>query len=145
MRLALWPDSTSDEVDGLVARRDDPDHRVLVAEAGRSAVGTAHVPLCGFAEVGTRPWAEGCESSPVAYLEGIWVDPPSRRSGVATALVDAALTWARKKGLTELASDTRPANAASRALHRSAGFQEVEQIVCLRRPVDPTPHPGSGS
>ena len=73
MRTALWPDSTADEVDALVARADEPGYRVLMARADDGR-------MVGFAEVGTRPFAEGCRTSPVAYLEGIWVEPGARRA-----------------------------------------------------------------
>jgi aminoglycoside 6'-N-acetyltransferase I len=125
MRTALWPDSVAREVDELVSRPRS-EYVVLVAE--REAVG-----LRGFAEVGHRPYAEGCATSPDAYLEGIWVDVEWRRSGVATSLLRAAEDWARSLGLAELASDSGVDNESSQAFHRAAGFEEVERIVCYRR------------
>lgn len=125
MRTALWPDSTATEVDHLLTRLPEA-YAVLVAERPDGGLGA-------FAEVGTRPYAEGCDSSPVAYLEGIWVDPGFRRSGLGAALVRHAERWALARGLTELASDADIHNQASLEFHVAAGFEEVERIVCFRR------------
>lgn len=127
MRTALWPDSSAAEVDELL-RRSGAAYVVLVAERPEGGLG-------GFAEVGTRPYAEGCASSPVAYLEGIWVDAELRRGGLALALVGAAADWARARGLKELASDALIENQVSLDFHAAAGFEEVERIVCFRRDV----------
>ena len=127
MRRTLWPDSTEAEVDDLLEERE-PNAFVLVAEG---------VPdgLAGFAELGSRRYAEGCVSSPVGYLEGIWVDPEARRCGIASSLVDGALAWARACGYAELGSDCDLENLASQAFHRATGFEEVQRIVCFRLPT----------
>ncbi len=128
MRMRLWPDSEPEEVDDLLAALEDgaTDYTVLVAErrAGK---------LRGFAEVGLRSSAEGCLSSPVGYLEGIWVDPDARRSAVGRALVRAGEAWAVARGCTEFASDCQLDNEATRAFHQAVGFAEVGRIVCYRR------------
>jgi aminoglycoside 6'-N-acetyltransferase I len=129
MRQALWPDSSAAEVEGLLNGRP-PDAHVLVA--GRDGGG-----LCGFAELGSRRYAEGCLTSPVAYLEGIWVDPDVRRRGVALSLVRQAQVWAESSGFTELGSDCDVENDASRAFHVAAGFVEVERIVCFSLSLTP--------
>ncbi len=147
MRQALWRDSTEAEVDTLLAA-PPPDAEILVAErsaAERSAAerSAAERPgaegregrLCGFAELGTRRFAEGCDSSPVAYLEGIWVDPDVRRTGVALALVREAEAWARSSGFTEFGSDCAIENEASQAFHTAAGFSEAGRIVCFKKPL----------
>jgi len=140
MRQSLWPDSTASEVESLIAG---------TAEASVILVTLRGAGLCGFAEVGTRPYAEGCQSSPVAYLEGIWVDAAARRSGVASTLVREAERWARSQGLTELASDCDLTNLESQAFHAAVGFEEVQRLVVFRRglqrPTDsvgPNPTPG---
>lgn len=128
MRRALWPDCEDREADALLAT---PSTRsfVFVAEGSGG-------DLCGWAELGTRPYAEGCTTSPVAYLEGIWVDEAHRRAGVARSLVDAALEWARRRGLSEMASDYAPDNGASAAFHSAAGFEVADRAICVRRLVD---------
>ena len=127
MRTALWPDSTADEVTELLERRGPP-LALLVAERPEGA-------LCGYAEVGLRPFAEGCTTSPVGYLEGIWVDADRRRAGVASALLRAGLRWAADRGAREFASDAGIEKAGSVAFHRAAGFDEAGRVVCFRMDV----------
>lgn len=125
LRRLLWPDSEEAEVDDVL---DRPDSLGVVLVAQRPA-GT----LGGFAEIGMRGYAEGCSSSPVAYLEGIWVDPDARRSGVGAALVREAEGWAAERGLVEFASDCDLQNAASLGFHLGTGFEETQRVICFRR------------
>ena len=125
MRRALWPDSSEAEVDDVLALTAS-EGIILVAEGAAGG-------LLGFAEVGLRKFAEGCSDSPVAYLEGIWIDSDTRREGVGSALVKEAEAWACSSGFTELASDCDVGNAGSRAFHGALGFAEVQRNICFRR------------
>ena len=123
MRLALWPDCSDANIDPWFARED------ATTFLAQRPDGT----LCGFVEVGSRPYAEGCESSPVGYIEGWWVDADVRRSGIGRALLDAAEAWARARGYLEMASDALLDNAVSHDAHRRCGYQEVERLVTFRK------------
>jgi aminoglycoside 6'-N-acetyltransferase I len=123
MRQALWPDQTPGDMAAWLAR---PDAAVLVAE--RPGGG-----LCGFAEVGARSIAEGCDTSPVAYLEGWYVDPDRRGQRIGAGLLQAVEAWARRAGYRELASDTTLTNEASQRAHEALGFTEVERAVQYRK------------
>lgn len=131
LRRALWPDlaNTDDAADAAewLAR---PDATVLVA------VRPGGQGLAGFVEVGTRPYADGCASSPVAYLEGWYVDADARRQGLGTALVRASEDWARQHGYRELASDALLGNRISQQAHVALGFTEVERAVRYRKVLD---------
>jgi aminoglycoside 6'-N-acetyltransferase I len=127
MRRALFPDIPAEHEEADAAEwLARPDATVLVAARpdGR---------LAGFAEVGERPYADGCDTSPVAYLEGWWVDADVRRTGVGAALVRAAEEWARARGRAELASDALLDNEASHRAHGALGFEEVERSVKYRK------------
>jgi len=128
MRTALWPEYPDDhpvEIEQFFrAPRDDLATFVADSADGR---------LCGFLEAGTRPYAEGCLSSPVGYIEGWWVDAEHRRRGIGASLVAAAEDWARGIGLTEMASDADLANAISQDAHRALGYSEADRIVCFRK------------
>ena len=89
--------------------------------------------IVGFAEASRRAYAEGCETSPVGFLEGWYVLPTHRRQGVGRALVAAAEDWARALGCGEFASDALADNAMSAAAHQALGFEEVEVIRCFRK------------
>ena len=87
----------------------------------------------GFAELSIRPYAEGCDTDRVAYLEGLFVVPDARGTGVGRALVDATEAWGRAQGCTELASDTEHDNTASTAAHLALGFADVGLVRCFRK------------
>lgn len=107
---------------------------VFVAEDGP-------VDLRGFIEVSVRPFAEGCESGPVGYLEGWYVSPGARRSGVGGRLVREAERWAIEQGCTEMASDALAGNTVSESSHRALGYEVVERDVHFRRSLTPDPRP----
>jgi aminoglycoside 6'-N-acetyltransferase I len=124
MRLALWPEAGTETQDAeMTAWLARSDAIVLVAPR------TGNTGLVGFAEVGTRSAADGCETSPVAYLEGWYVDADMRRQGIGAALVHAAEAWARERGLREFASDAELENTESQRAHVALGFREVERSV----------------
>lgn len=129
MRCALWPHHSGAEHQAeMTAWLTRPHAAVFVCP--RESGG-----LCGFAEVDTRPYVDGCRSSPVAFLEGWYVDPDSRGSGVGRALVDAVEAWARSRGLHELGSDALLDNEASHRAHDRLGFVKVERAVRYRKPI----------
>ena len=124
LRRGLFEDSTEaehrQEMTEILA---EVDGCVLVAERPFRS------HLAGFVVVGTRKYAEGCTSSPVAYLEEWLVDADVRRQGVGRLLIAAAEAWAVANGYTELASDTTLDNEISLASHLALGFREVERQI----------------
>ena len=89
--------------------------------------------LAGFVEIGSRNYAEGCETIPVAYLEGWYVDSDVRRTGLGASLLRAAERWALQHGFKEIASDAELNNAVSLKAHLALGFEEVERQVCFKK------------
>lgn len=90
----------------------------------------------GLAEVALRfDYVNGTTTSPVAFLEGIYVTPLHRRSGVARELLFSVRAWARTRGCTELSSDTALDNCVSQAAHVALGFEETERVVFYRMQV----------
>jgi aminoglycoside 6'-N-acetyltransferase I len=119
MMRALWPDFDDD--DSELTRG-----QVFVWERPSGELG-------GFASYALRPWAEGCASRPVPYLEGWWVAPDLRRGGVGRALVAAVEEWARAGGYAELGSDADADNALGLAAHGAVGFQPTERLQFFRK------------
>jgi aminoglycoside 6'-N-acetyltransferase I len=90
----------------------------------------------GLAEASARiDYVNGTSTSPVVFLEGLYVLPAYRRRGVARALVGDVHRWARSRGLTELASDSPLDNTVAHAVHRALGFAETERVVYFSMPV----------
>jgi len=128
MRDALWPHESAEHADEIEACLRAP------ADAGAAFVAErAGGGLGGLLELRLRDFAEGCTSSPVAYVEGWWVDPDARLQGVGAALMRAAEAWARDLGLTEIASDCDLDNEPSLRAHQALGFAEAVRVICLRK------------
>lgn len=126
---ALFPNATADDLAAGMhhfRQRGRRDAEVFVVDRGDGR-------LAGFLEVGMRPYADGCDTSPVAYLEAWYVDPDVRRHGHGQALVASAERWARAQGYREMASDTQLENIVSQAAHRRAGYQEFDRIMQFRK------------
>ena len=138
MRCALWPDDSDawhrQEVSRFFAGELREPLATLIAVDGSGG------PV-GFAELSIRPYAEDCVTDRVAYLEGWYVVPESRRRGVGRALVDAAEDWARAQGCAEFASDALLDNHVSAVAHAALGFQETVQLRCFRKVIDPSKLP----
>jgi aminoglycoside 6'-N-acetyltransferase I len=126
MRLALWPDEEHEEVLEHFFTSSKPDWVTFVAERDNSNLG-------GFVEVSERLYAEGCETSPVGYIEGWYVDPDLQRRGVGRSLVQAAEGWASEQGFTEMGSDALIKNETSLKAHAALGYQEIERIICFAK------------
>ena len=123
MRSKLWPDQDPQELESEIASlfARDPPYKVFIAEDAGNQI--------AFIELWVRSYAEGGPPEPSAYVEGLWVDAGYRRTGVATALLQAAEEWAKSQGFPWLGSDASLANTLSHAWHRAAGFKEVERLV----------------
>ena len=127
MRITLWPDTTEQEMRAdLDIWRNDPDNATFVIDRGDGHLG-------GFIEMGQRKYAEGCETSPVAYIEGWYVDEDLRGQGCGKALVMAGEDWARQQALTEIASDTWLDNENSIQAHLALGYEEAERLITFRK------------
>ena len=90
----------------------------------------------GFAQCQLRhDYVEGTASSPVGYLEGIFVKKEYRHLGFAKELLHACEEWAKVQGCTEFASDCELDNAASFAFHMAMGFEEANRVICFRKEI----------
>ena len=90
-----------------------------------------------FAQCGLRyDYVEGPDSSPVGYLEGIFVTEKYRQQGIARELLSACEAWAGEMNCTEFASDCELTNEESLQFHMSVGFQEVNRIICFRKSLN---------
>ena len=123
MRQGLWPEAPTEyldfDMDELLA---EPDYAVYVAS-------NADGSLVAFIEAGMRSHVEGCETSPVGYIEAWYVDEHMRGQKLGKEMVRVAENWAREKGCTEMASDTWLENEISIAAHLKMGYDEAERLV----------------
>jgi aminoglycoside 6'-N-acetyltransferase I len=129
LRQQLWPEGSPDEhlaeMQGFI---DQPGRffQLVAYEGDRQPA--------GFVEAALRTdYVNGTDSSPVAFVEGVYVAPSFRRRGIGTLLVAAVVTWAKACDCAELASDALLDNQSSQAMHRALGFEETERVVFFRK------------
>lgn len=120
---ALWPDAEASAFLEKRASGNLPYEYLYLLEG----VAVAFISLSL-----RHDYVEGTETSPVAYLEGIFVKPEHRNKGIGRKLIEFSKTWALEKGCTELASDCKLGNTISEAFHKNIGFQETKRIIFLK-------------
>lgn len=127
LALCLWPEADERELTAefseMAAREDAAIF--LACEEGKP-IGFAQAQL-------RRDYVEGTDSSPVGYLEGIYMEAAWRHRGVAGQLLAQCEAWAKKKGCTEFASDCELDNLDSLYFHQAMGFAEANRIICFTK------------
>jgi aminoglycoside 6'-N-acetyltransferase I len=128
MRRTLWPEMNEEE-----NARETEAMMTSSRSFIRIALNPQNNPIA-FVEATLRTDnVNGCATSPVAFLEGLYVEPQVRRQGVARALVGAVEEWGREMGCREFASDALLENVSSHSMHRGLGFEETERVVYFRK------------
>lgn len=127
MAVKLWPEHTVEEL--------EKEFKDIIG-GGKGAVFLLVLEgqPAGFAQCQLRnDYVEGTGSSPVGYLEGIFIEQGFRRKGHARELLAACEDWARNQGCTEFASDCELDNRDSLAFHLNMGFAEANRIICFTK------------
>ena len=94
----------------------------------------------GLVELSLRNIVDGCLSSPVPYLEGLYLTEATRGKGFGTEVIDIIKTWCVQQGYTELATDAELTNVRAQHFYEKIGFEKVDRIVEYRLEVKKT-HP----
>lgn len=128
--LRLWPNNVyEDLIDEFKSLIHQDNQRVFLYHDNHLDVGFAHVSL-------RVDYVEGTETSPVGFLEGIFVLPEYRNRGIARALITACEQFAKENGCTEFASDCELTNIDSILMHEKLGFEETNRIVCFKKRIE---------
>ena len=127
LAMKLWPDNVPEELgQELSETLKKEDAAIFLDFHGDTPVGFAQCQL-------RRDYVEGTETSPVGYLEGVYVEEGYRRCGIAKALVEACQDWAKAMGCVEFASDCELDNIQSLQFHLGIGFLEANRIICFTK------------
>jgi aminoglycoside 6'-N-acetyltransferase I len=127
MRHSLWPDETMRGHNTAIKEiSDSRDTWGFVAV-------TADGAPAGFAEISIRKAANGCESQPVPFLEGIWIEPRYRRQGIGAQLIGHIEGFLQARGFSEIGSDSLIENLDAHDAHKAWGFAETERVVYFRK------------
>lgn len=127
----LWPEHTLKDLEKILeSYLVGSESAVFAARKEGRIIGVA---LCCL----RHDYVEGCTTSPVGYLEGIYVQEQDRLKGVANSLCRECENWAAEMGCSEFASDCELTNTDSLRFHLSIGFHEENRIICFRKPLPP--------
>ena len=129
MAVRMWDSHTVDELETeFVETLNDKQSSFFIKYKNDLPV--------GFAQCGLRTdYVEGTESSPVGYLEGIFVKEEHRKNGYAKELLCACEKWAKEMGCSEFASDCELDNVDSFKFHMAMGFDEANRIICFKKRI----------
>jgi aminoglycoside 6'-N-acetyltransferase I len=124
LALTLWPDYSSTEMQVILTNILDSPHEdgFIVRNDNGRAIAFMNLSL-------RSDYVPGAKHSPVAYVEGIYVQDEYRKQGIGAALIQSAQEWGLKQGCSELASDALIDNTTSHEFHLKIGFQEAERTV----------------
>ena len=123
MTRALWPDSSVSDLEKEL-------ETILASSRMEILMANSQGQNTGFIFVSQRfEYVMGAETSPVGYIEGLFVEEKWRKKGVARLLVEAAEKWSKERGCKEMGSDTWAWNKSSQEFHKRLGFKEEDTIV----------------
>lgn len=122
----LWGGAPKEREGEFAQLTSSPEAACFLAFADDAPVGFAQCQL-------RHDYVEGCETNPVGFLEGLYVQPAHQHQGVARQLVKACEDWARSLGCTEFGSDCEIDNTASLAFHLAIGFEEAGRTIWFNK------------
>lgn len=124
MGLLLWPKHSTDEL-----KKEFQD--ILKSKIEETFICKEDkCNYAGFINISLRyEYVPGAKSSPVGYVEGIFVKEQYRKKGIAKKLIDAGEEWAKSKHCKEMGSDVELHNKLSQVFHKKLGFKEDDILV----------------
>ena len=129
LALHLWHDNTLSSLrDEFEKLTEEGDSVCFIKYVGETPVGFAQCQL-------RKDYVEGTETSPVGYLEGIFVLEEYRLCGYAKELLLSCEKWSKEKHCSEFASDCELENDDSLKFHIAMGFEEVNRIICFQKKI----------
>ncbi len=126
LAACVWNTSEEELLDELKSSTNSTKTAIFLKYSDGIAVGFAQCNL-------RHDYVEGTDSSPVGYLEGIFVKEEYRKNGFARELLSACEQWAKEQGCNEFASDCELNNSASLSFHLKTGFTEANRIICFKK------------
>lgn len=127
LAIQMWEDNTVEGLAEDFAELTGSDKAAcFLAYEGETAAGFAQCQL-------RFDYVEGTETSPVGYLEGIFVEETYRHQGLASKLLEECQKWAKTKGCKEFASDCELDNTGSFQFHMALGFEEAGKVICFKK------------
>ena len=129
LAIKMWPGNTVSELQSEFLDLISSDNSVcFIKYVGNKEVGFVQCQL-------RNDYVEGTDTSPVGYLEGIFIREQYRKKGYAGDLLTKCEKWVKQKGCSEFASDCELNNNVSLAFHMNTGFKEANRIICFTKRI----------
>ncbi|WP_084281421.1 aminoglycoside 6'-N-acetyltransferase [Alkaliphilus transvaalensis] len=123
--LKLWPANKGEDM-------EDEFRQLMKLPKNKAFLYKKDEEYIGFINLSLRSdYVEGSSSSPVGYLEGIYVEPSFRKNYIAKSLLEKGEAWARENGCTQIGSDIEYHNELSYVFHTNVGFKEANKLICF--------------
>ena len=129
LSVKLFPDHTFDEMYRAY-------HEFLTTKKEIGFLYHKDIQIVAFMNLSIRSdYVNGTDTSPVVFVEEIYVLPEYRKQGIAREFISFAEKFTNENGFTQLASDCLIGNTASEQFHKSCGFEETERVICFVKNV----------
>ena len=127
LAVQLWDGHSKEDLENeFTLLTEKTDAACFIKYDGNQPVGFAQCQL-------RRDYVEGTSTSPVGYLEGIFVIEEYRHRGHARELLSSCEEWAKEMQCEEFTSDCGNNNDVSLHFHLAMGFEEVNRIICFKK------------
>ncbi len=127
LALSLWSHHKFEELKAEMKK-------IIIGENSVVLIYNFDEKVIAFAQCQLRfDYVEGTRTSPVGYLEGIYVDSKHQRQGIAKKLIKECELWAKEKGCIEFASDCEIDNIESLKFHLGVGFIEANRNIHFKK------------
>ena len=131
LRQQLWPEHNAEQHlnEGL---------EILASAQHMSFVLINDEPAAiAFADAAIRhDYVNGCQTTPVVFIEGIYVEPQWCLKKCAKKLIRAIEQWGKAYGCTEIASYAELDNVSSHKMHQKLGFKVTEKVVFFQKNIE---------
>lgn len=125
----LWPNNCFDDLKlEFLDIINDINNVILICIENNKTIAFAQMQL-------RHDYVEGTETSPVAYLEGIFVEEEYRGKGIGRSLINSLEDYLINHNIKEFASDCELNNIDSYNFHLKMGFIEANRIICFTKKV----------
>lgn len=127
LAVLLWDGHTVDElIDEFADIISEGKSQFFLKYENDIPIGFVHCQL-------RYDYVEGTKTTPVGYLEGIFVREDYRKQGYARELLMECEAWAKENGCQEFASDCEIDNTNSFHFHKAMDFTEANRIICFSK------------
>ena len=129
LSLLLFPEETFSELFKIYQEcLTSEKERVFLYQKDNQYVGYLHLAI-------RSDYVNGTNTSPVVFVEAIYVLPKYQRHGIGREFIKFAESFAKTRNIKQIASDCFIDNVQSVKFHKNCGFIEKERVICFVKDI----------